>query len=237
MNPSQKNHRGAKVRARVATGLFALLTFSSLSAAQATSGAQRWKQIEQASTAMQGWKQLEVKLRQTGQSNCRNSDGATVYLKLELEITNVTQTKVIVSKRIGSKWYGTTVARDERAFSEGSFESDWNIDWFPTESDLENPPENAPPAEFTILEPGKSFFAEGKAVLPAQVDSPSPSSDLLPPGNHVLQLDLGTWFHVSAAEPFRDSWKKFGNLVYRPTKSEFLHFRVPPIAEFTDCRH
>ena len=79
-----------------------------------------------------------------------------------------------------------------------------------------------------ILAPGKSFQVKSIVDIPV--------NGLLQPGDHVLQLDLGTWPHVTPAEQFKESWKKYGELVYEPVKSEPLPFHVPPEADFTKCR-
>jgi len=176
-------------------------------------------------------KPLRVKLTAVGQENCAgqsSSETSVVHLKLQLEITNLSGRKLIVAKSIGAAWYGIIFAKDEQAVAAGTYESKLNIDWAVSESELQSPPIKAPPAGFTILAPGKSFRVESIVDIPA--------NGLLQPGDHVLQLDLGTWPHVTPAEQFKASWKKYGELVYEPVKSEPLPFHVPLEADFTKCR-
>jgi hypothetical protein len=185
-------------------------------------------------------KQLEVKLRIVEQDNCaaRSSSVPVVYLKLRMEIKNLTDIRLIVSKDIGKAWYGIVVAKDDRALADGSYESDLNIDWAVTKFNAQNPPTGAPPAEFVLLGPGKSFFTESTVTLPVQLDHVSSSTNgQLQPGNHVLQLDLGTWLHVPAPETFKESWKKYGELAYAPTKSNPLQVRIPPATDFATCKN
>jgi hypothetical protein len=177
-------------------------------------------------------KPLRVKLTAIGQKNCRgrpnSSDSSVVRLKLQLEITNVSDRNLIVAKDIGAAWYGYIVAKDEQALAAGIYEDNPNIDWAGNESNLQSPPVNAPPAGFTILGPGKSLEVESIVYITVRRDALA--------GNHVLRLDLGTWFYVSPPEQFRESWKKYGELVYEPVKSEPMPFRVPPEADFARCR-
>ena len=184
--------------------------------------------------------QLKVKLTAIGQENClggpNRSDASAVHLKLRLEITNLTDRKLIVSKGIGAAWYGIILARDERALAAGIYESNIDIEWAPSKSDLQSPPITAPPDEFAILGPGKSFEVASITVIAVQPDAMALLKGLPGPGNHVLQLDLGTWFHVSRPEQFKESWKKYGELVYDPVKSDPLPFRVPSKADFAKCK-
>lgn len=174
---------------------------------------------------------LRVKLTAVDQENCSgqsNSEASVVHLKLQLEITNVSERKLIVAKSIGAAWYGIIFAKDEQAVAAGTYESNLNIDWAVSESELRSPPIKVPPAEFTILAPGKSFQVKSNVNIPV--------NGSLKSGDHVLQLDLGTWPHVTPGEQFKKSWKKYGELVYEPVKSEPLPFHLPPEADFTKCR-
>jgi len=184
-------------------------------------------------------KQLKVKLAAIGQENCLggpDKNAPAVHLKLRLEITNLGDKKLIVSKSIGAAWYGIILASDEQALAAGIYESNLNIDWMLTKSNLQSPPIKSLPAEFAILGPGKSFEVESVIYIAVQPHALPPVYGLLGPGNHVLQLDLGTWFHVSRPEQFKESWKKYGELAYEPVKSDPLSFRVPPEADFAKCR-
>lgn len=176
-------------------------------------------------------KPLRVKLAAIGQENCLgrpNTTVSVVHLKLRLEITNLSDRKLIVAKSVGAAWYGYILAKDAQALAAGIYEEKPNIDWVVTKSNLQSPPVSAPPAEFTILGPGKSFEVESNVDIPvARYDALS--------GNHVMQLNLGTWPHVSPPEQFRESWKKYGDLVYEPVKSEPIPFHVPPEKDFTKC--
>jgi hypothetical protein len=176
-------------------------------------------------------KPLRVKLAAIGQENCLglpNTSVSVIHLKLRLEITNLSDRKLIVAKSIGAAWYGYVLAKDEQALATDVYEQKPNIDWVVTESNFRNPPIKAPPAEFAILGPGKSFEVESNINIP--VDHYDALS-----GNHVIQLELGTWPHATSPEQFRESWKKYGDLVYEPVKSEPMPFRVPPEANFTKC--
>ena len=177
----------------------------------------------------------------TGQQNCRgrqsNSEDPVVRLKLQLEVTNPTDKRLIISKHIGAAWYGVTVAKDEDALAAGTYESNLNIDWSMTASNEQPLPTDVPPAEFNILGPGESFEGKSIVYVLVQRDGLPPSGGLLGPGNHVLQLGLGTWFHVPRPEQFKESWKKYGELVYEPVKTNPLQFRVPPYSDFGECKH
>jgi hypothetical protein len=183
-------------------------------------------------------KQLEVTTTKTGQQNCRpgSSDLPVVRLKLRLEITNLTDKKLIISKSIGAASYGMTVAKDEHALAAGDYESNANLDWSESESNAQRPPTNAPPAEFIILGPEQSFATEWVFYVLVQRETVPASGGLLKPGIHVLQLDLGTWLYVQRPEQFKESWKKYGELVYEPVKSEPLQFLVPPYSDFAECK-
>jgi hypothetical protein len=176
-------------------------------------------------------KPLRVKLSVVSQKNCRRDSSSVpvISLKLRLEIANLTDRKLIVAREIGAAWYTYILAKSEQNLAAGIYEENPNIDWVVTESSRQSPPTEAPPAEFTILDPGKSFDVETTVSIPTY-----PQDALL--GNHVIQLDLGTWPHVTPPEQFRDSWKKYGDLVYEPVKSESVLFRVPPEKDFTKCR-
>jgi hypothetical protein len=171
-------------------------------------------------------KPLEVKLTALGQEDCRggqsNLADSAVHLKLRLEIINLTNRKLIVSRGAGVIWYGIIVAKDEQTLAAGIYEYKPIIDWM---SNIIDPYFEAPSAEFTILSPGKSFSVESTVYI---VES-------LPPGDHVLQLSLGTWFHLQRPQRFKENWKKYGELVYEPVKSEPLRFCVPPETEFAKC--
>jgi hypothetical protein len=176
-------------------------------------------------------KPLRVTLTAVSQQNCagqNTSEASVVHLKLRLEITNLSDRKLIVTRAIGASWYGIIFAKDEQAVAAGAYETQLNIDWALSKSELQTPPIKAPPVEFTILSPGNSFQVKSDVYIPV--------NGLLRPGDHVLQLDLGTWPHVIPAEQFRESWKKYGELVYDPVKSEPLPFHLPPEADFTKCR-
>lgn len=176
-------------------------------------------------------KQIEVKLTEIGQQNCRgeeSSEASVVRLKLRLKIKNVTNAKLIVSRAIGAGWYGYTIAKDEGALAAGTYESNPNIDWGISESDTKSPPADAPPEEFTILRPGKSFTVGTTVYIGME--------PRLRSGDHVFRLDMGTWFHVADAEPYQKHWAKYGELVYLPTNSDSLSFRIPPETEFIACK-
>jgi len=175
--------------------------------------------------ATDGAKQLEVKLTEIGQENCRGMsdlEASVIGLKLRLEIKNVADAKLIVSKNIGLAWYGIIIKR-------GNDRSELNIDWGITESDLRTPPSEAPPPDFTILSPGKSFTVETTVSLPL-------SKEPRPREQAALQLDLGTWFYVADAKPYKANWEKYGELVYQPTVSEPISFQIPQETEFTKCK-
>ena len=175
-------------------------------------------------------KPLKVKLSLVGQENCRGDSSSVpvVRLKLRLEITNLSDRKLIVWKGIGTAWYGYILAKNEQTLAADIYEENPNIDWVVSESDRRSPPSEAPSTEFTILDHDKSFEVRSNVYLAAY-----PHDALL--GNHVIQLNVGTWPHVSAPEQFRDSWRNYGALVYEPVKSESLRFRVPPETLFTNC--
>lgn len=184
-------------------------------------------------------KRLEVKPTFIGQKNCSGSSPSevpVVRLGLRLKITNLADTRLIVSKDIGMAWYGIVIAKDEKALVDGRYESKMNIDWESSESDFQNPPTEAPPAEFTILDPHKSFSVETTVHLPVQGDFMYSSEDAPEAGKHVLQLDLGTWFHIPDAGQFKIRWKKYGDLVYLPTVSDAVPFQIPPQTDFTSCK-
>jgi hypothetical protein len=176
-------------------------------------------------------KQLRVKLSVISQDNCQGNSSSVpvIGLRLRLEITNSSDRKLIVARKIGAAWYTYTLAKNEQALAAGIYEENPNIDWVVTESDRQSPPAEAPSSEFAILDPGKSFDVETTVSIPTY-----PQDALL--GDHVIQLNLGTWPHVSPPEQFRESWKKYGDLVYKPVKSESVFFRVPPEKDFTKCR-
>jgi hypothetical protein len=188
---------------------------------------------------------LRVKLIMVGQENCRGdrstadcgtcSVAAVIHLKLRLEITNLSNRRLIVAKGIGTAWYGIILAKNKQALAAGIYESHINPEWNRTESNLQSPPDDAPSEEFAILAPGESFDVESIVDLAVQQIAERPVKGLLHPGNHVLQLDMGTWPHVTRPERFRESWKKYGEVVYQPVKSEPLSFRVPPEPDFTKC--
>lgn len=175
-------------------------------------------------------KPLRVKLSVVSQENCRGDSSSVpvIGLKLRFEIANLSDRKLIVTRTIGAAWYTYILAKNDQALAAGIYEENPNIDWVVTESNRRSPPTEAPSSEFTILEPGKSFNVETTVSIPTY-----PPDFLL--GNHVIQLDLGTWPHVSPPERFRKSWKKYGDLVYKPVKSESVPFRVPPEKDFTKC--
>ena len=156
-------------------------------------------------------KHLKVKLTPISQENCLagpDKNAPVVQLKLRLEVINLSERKLIVSRDIGKAWYGITLARDEQALAAGIYESNLDIEWALSKSVKQSPPATAPPAEFVILAPGKSFEVELVIGVAVQPHALPPVDGSLQPGNHVLQLDLGTWFHVSRPEQFKESWKE-----------------------------
>jgi hypothetical protein len=176
-------------------------------------------------------KQLEVKLTKIGQENCRGrspSEGMVVRLKLRLEVINLTDTKLIVSKSIGFGFYETILADDERSISAGPYE-ETQTEWVFKESPLWNPLSEAPSAGFALLDPGKSFSVERTVYLGVR-------PPWLRPEEKVLQLDLATWLHISDPQAPRDRWKNYGELVYVPVKSDLLSFQIPLEADFTKCK-
>jgi hypothetical protein len=175
-------------------------------------------------------RQLGVKLTEVGQENCRGpspSEGPVVRLKLQLEVINLTDTKLIVSKAIGAAFYGIILADDERSISDGAHE-EIHTEWIIKESPLPSPPFEVPPAEFAFLDPGESFIVKRTVYLPTH--------PLLRAAEKVLQLNLATWFHTPAPQAFRDGWKNYGELVYVSTKSDFVSFHIPLEADFTECK-
>jgi len=175
-------------------------------------------------------KPLRVRLSAVGQVNCSEDSSSVpvIRLSLLLEITNRSDRKLIVARRIGSAWYGYILAKNEQALAAGTYEANPNIDWLVTESDRRSPPTDAPSAEFAILDPWKSLDVYTTVYIPTY-----PRDALL--GNHVIQLNLGTWPHVAPPEQFKESWQKYGALIFEPVKSEPLGFRVPPEKDFTKC--
>ena len=175
-------------------------------------------------------KALRVKLSVLGQENCSgdNSSVPVIRLRLRLGITNLSDRKLIVARSIGAARYGYILAKNEQALAAGTYEASRYGYWVVTESDRRSPPTEAPSAEFAILEPWKSFDVHSHVNIPTY-----PQDSLL--GNHVIQLNLGTWPKVAPPETFKESWKKYGDLVYEPVKSESVPFHVPPEKEFTKC--
>ena len=180
---------------------------------------------------------LKVKLAMLTQRYCRGSgDVWAIWLKLQLQTTNITGRKLIVQKTIGRAWYTPIVARDEKALAEHDFEEAPMVEFAPTESEIRGPSQDLD-KDFVILAPGESFEAESSVDLLVGAGAPSPTNKgLIRTGVHVLQLRLATWTYATPPKPFRDKWKDFGELLYETVKSEPLPLRVPLESEFENCR-
>jgi hypothetical protein len=181
---------------------------------------------------------LEVNPKVISQRFCRGESGVgAIWLNLRLQVINGTDKKLIVQKNIGRAWYRTIVARDKEALAKGVYESDPEIEFMSGEAEVRGPSDMVPGADFTILEPGKSFETESFVDVVVAVGAPSPlNKELIRTGNHVLQLKLSTWPYVVRPESFREKWKKYGKLVYESVKSEPLALSVPQDSEFQDCK-
>jgi hypothetical protein len=178
-----------------------------------------------------GERRIEVKLTKLSQRNCAGrfaSDGPVMRLKLRLTVTDVSDSKLIVSQGIGKAYYEMIVGRNERELADGRYESTMDPEWEMDEPNADAPPPSAPTTEFRILKPGNSFHVDSEIYLATWRE--------IRVGDHVLQLDLGTWLHRSSAERFSERWKKYGALVFQPVKSDVIGFQVPAATQFVPCR-
>ena len=160
---------------------------------------------------------LKVKLTTLTQRHCRgDGDVWAIWLKLQLQTTNITGKKLIVQKTIGRAWYSPIVARDEKGLPEDNFDEAPSREFMPTESEIRGPSQDALGKELVILSPGESFEAESNVDVLVGAGAPSlTNKGLIGPETTYCSLD---WPHgpmTLLQSHFGINGKTTGNLCTR----------------------
>ena len=163
----------------------------------------------------------------------------SVWLKLRVKYTNLTNKTLILDKEIGKAWYGVTVAHNVEDLAAGKYESNPNIDWFFTDKDQlpKSPSSAAPGPDFAILSPGKTFESAIDTSVVAQYDITKDVAGAIRSGTHIFQMQISAWNRPGLAREFEKSWRQTGQIVTGLIKTEPIELRLPanPKVE-SDCK-
>jgi hypothetical protein len=157
----------------------------------------------------------------------------SVTQTLRVTVLNHSKGNLIVDKSIGRGFYGMVVARDARSLSEEKYEWNPQLDW-----SIEPPPgelvAEKPVSPFVVLAPAESFQFETNFWVWARIeDSAGPG---IPSGDHVLQLQIGSWYYTTKPEEVQKRWQSYGDLIYKLIKTEPLAFSLPKDPKPENCK-
>jgi len=177
---------------------------------------------------------LKASTQVISQKLCRENDETySLIQKQRVTFLNQSKKNLIVDKSIGRAFYGMVVARDVQSLSDGKYEwhpnLDWAIDLWPGELTAESP---VPP--FAILVPAESFQVETDFWVDVRMNDSKGSG--ISSGNHVSQLQIGSWYYTTKPEAVQKRWEAYGELIYNVIKTEPLAFNLPPNPKLDNCK-
>ena len=161
---------------------------------------------------------------------CR--DGSqTLQMTLRLKYRNRGRQSLILSKE-SSLIVRYMISRNVEAAKRGHYSQVVRLEIrFPEESELFNDP--TPGADFVIVSPGNSYYADSEIQIPIS----EPSDQFLSPGDYVLQVQVPTWLQSKdLAKTLRQRWRKSGTLWFAPLTSLPMGFSVEKHYSATECR-
>lgn len=164
------------------------------------------------------------------QGYCRSDN---LHLRLRLKYTNVgTETRILYKHTFGI--FRHMVSSDSAAALKGKYQYNpllqINIS-MPNEIDSAAPNNSL----FTILKRNESHSLEVDIHLLID-DGKERSRDFLRPGNHALQLLVGTWYRDPAlARTLAARWRNYGVLHWWDIKSEPMTFTIEPFTGAINC--
>jgi hypothetical protein len=183
---------------------------------------------------------LKIKAEITREKYCADSDGTyNIIFSLHMRFLNQTNVRLIVEKALGHGLYHITVTGDAKNLAAGDHEYDSNEDWIFGQVPPETPEQfKSPGPNFAILNPGESLDAESDfwAMHAGSQRDSAENRSPLKPGSHFLQVTLATWNHHTEPEEVRKRWEPFGDLIYKPIKTEPLAFNLPRDPKVENCK-
>jgi hypothetical protein len=190
--------------------------------------------------ATDGDQPLKATTKVITQRSCRNDDKRyTAIKKLRVTFLNRSSRNLIVDKSIGRGFYEIYVARDSKSLADGQYEYNPNIDWIPSPRSEEEVRSGSPGPPFAILRPNQSFKIETEIWVEVRMHDSEAIYGNWPiqSGDHVFQLDIGSWYYATEPDEVQKRWLKFGDLIYNPIRTEPLAFNLPVVPKLENCKH
>jgi hypothetical protein len=90
---------------------------------------------------------------------------------------------------------------------------------------------------FVVLAKGSFFETNCEVVVGFAVDDQNPPNGTIKKGDHVLQIQVITWWEsLALAEELSTKWKRRGYLWHEVVQSEPMPFKIDQRVQVEDCR-
>jgi len=174
---------------------------------------------------------IQLRISITSVRYC-NSDGKMLSLTLKLHYANVTSERIILYKD-STTTLGTKISRSLRDAKAGHYELNEHVVYKRLiQAELIETVE--PSADFIVIAPGSSYETDTQVFIPLRTDDEQIAN--LPPGKHVLQLRIATWYWTErAAKSLSRKWRRFGKLWSDDITSLPTPLKLDKNPTFVDC--
>ena len=186
------------------------------------------------SASGQSQKQLELTIAIAEQTYCSIDQKTSLQLRLKLRYTNLSSQRLIVYN--GHDLFFQTKIRPENVTATpASGVLLLNMRYF--DEELEKIDSRSPGRVFVKLAPGASFERQLMTGVGVADNSSAPSENTVPPGAHILQLIVSTWYQSpKLADKLRQQWQREGLLWSQPLYSVPLKLDIQKPPTTSPCR-
>jgi hypothetical protein len=186
------------------------------------------------SASGQSQKQLELTIKIVEQSYCSIDQKTSLQLRLKLRYTNLSPQRLIVYNG-HDLFFQTKIRPDDSAATPASGVLLLNMRYF--DEELERIDARSPSRVFVKLAPGTSFERELMTGVGVGDNSAAPGENTVPPGAHILQLIVSTWYKSpKLADKLRQQWQREGLLWSQPLYSVPLKLTIEKPPTISPCR-
>jgi hypothetical protein len=186
------------------------------------------------SASGQSQKQLELTIKIVEQSYCSIDQKTSVQLRLKLRYTNLSPQRLIVYKG-HDLFFQTKIRPENNAATPASGVLLLNMRYF--DEEMERIDARSPSRVFVKLAPGAAFERELMTGVGVADNSAAPSENTVPPGAHILQLIVSTWYQSpKLADKLRQQWQREGLLWSQPLYSVPVKLKIEKPPTISPCR-
>lgn len=190
--------------------------------------------VSPCSASGQSQKQLELTIKIVEQSYCSIDQKTSLQLRLKLRYTNLSPQRLIVYKG-HDLFFQTKIRPENNAATPASGVLLLNMRYF--DEEMERIDARSPSRVFVKLAPGAAFERELMTGVGVADNSAAPSENTVPPGAHILQLIVSTWYQSpKLADKLRQQWQREGLLWSQPLYSVPVKLKIEKPPTISPCR-